>query len=278
MGFSSPIADLLIDAGELAAYDEGAALMEEGAIDKDIYFLVAGLVSIRVNDREIALRASGQHVGEMAMIDPTSLRSATVVALEDTAALKVPEPAFANVANQYPALWRRLAAELAGRSRASNKGVHHVNERPVLFVASSSDDFSIANLIRSDLARDRIIVRLWKRNAFAAGRDTVEDMSSLLSSSDFGVILCNDGLLRSRNGGTDSVRDNLLLEVGMSTGVLGRARTFLVTFKPNGPDPAGDSLQVLSPDFFITDEDLRQHAAASLCNEIRGRVQFLGPR
>ena len=275
--FAAPIADLLIAAGEMTAYDEGAVLMQEGGSDKDIYFLVAGLVSVQVNDRQVALRASGQHVGEMAMIEPTSLRSATVAAIEDTVALKVPEPAFTAIANQYPILWRRLAADLAGRSRASNKHLLHINDRPVLFLASSADEFSIANLIRINLSRDKVIVRVWMRNVFTVGRDTFEDLDQLVSTADFGVILCPDELLRHRNGHSGTIRDNMLLEVGMSHGVLGHARTILVTFKRNSADSTADSLQVLSPDFSIGDGDLDKQVA-SLCSEIRNRVQYFGVR
>jgi CRP/FNR family cyclic AMP-dependent transcriptional regulator len=274
--FSAPIADLLIAAGELVAYDEDALVMEEGASDKDIYFLLAGLVAVEVTDRQIALRAAGQHVGEMAMIDPMSVRSATVVAVEDTVALRVPEPAFSTIANQYPVLWRRLAIDLAGRSRASNKLIQQVNERAVLFLAASPEQLSAAELIRTELARDKIIVRLWLRNAFAAGRDTLEELNRLVSTSDFAVILCPDELLRSRNG-DGSVRDNLLLEVGMSAGVLGHARMLLVTIAGSDAVKTAEPLQVLSPDISITKRDF-DNQIASLCSEIRNRAQFFGVR
>src|SRR5262245_26396323 len=201
VGFSAPVASLLIDAGELASFAQNDVLMQEGAADKDIYFLVAGLVSVEVNDRQVAIRASGQHVGEMALIDPASLRSASVIALEDTVALRVPEPKFSEIANQHPALWRKLAAELAGRSRASNKNIHQINERPVLFLSSASEDFTLANLIKSELSGEKIIVRLWKRNAYVAGRDTLEEMHQLVSTSDLGVIVCTDELLTAAQNG-----------------------------------------------------------------------------
>jgi CRP/FNR family transcriptional regulator, cyclic AMP receptor protein len=275
--FSAPIADQLIASGELVAYNEDAVLMEEGAGDKDIYFLLTGLVAVEVTDRQVALRAAGQHAGEMAMIDPMSVRSATVVAVEDTVALRVPEPAFSTIANQYPVLWRRLATDLAGRSRASNKLIPQVNERPVLFLAAAPDQISIADFIRTDLSRDKIIVRLWLRNAFAAAQDTLEELKRLVSTSDFAVIICPDELLRSRNGNAGSVRDNLLLEVGMSAGVLGHARMFLVTVGTNDRDKTAESLQVLSPDFSISNRDFNAQIA-SLCTEIRNRAQFFGVR
>jgi CRP/FNR family transcriptional regulator, cyclic AMP receptor protein len=200
-----------------------------------------------------------------------------VVALEKTVALRVPEPAFSAIASQYPVLWRRLASDLVGRSRASNKYIQQVNDRPVVFVAASSDDFSIASFISEELSRDRTIVRLWKRNVFAAGNDTLAGLYGLINSSGFGVILAPDELFRSRSSASASIRDNMLLEIGMTTGVLGHARTLLVALNSNLPKSAEDSVQVVSPDFFMPHGDWREHAPA-LCNEIRRRVEYLGPR
>src|SRR5438045_3246784 len=68
---------------------QGENLIRQGNTDNDVLFLLAGRVGIVINGREIAIRGSGQHVGEMALIDPSAKRSATVVALEDTAFARV---------------------------------------------------------------------------------------------------------------------------------------------------------------------------------------------
>jgi CRP/FNR family cyclic AMP-dependent transcriptional regulator len=55
--------------------------IKQGATDNDIYLILSGNVSVRVNGRQVAVRTSGFHVGEMALIDPTARRSASVVAV-----------------------------------------------------------------------------------------------------------------------------------------------------------------------------------------------------
>jgi CRP-like cAMP-binding protein len=95
---STQIADELLKVHKLIGISPGDVLITQDAHDNDIYFILAGTVSIKVNGREVAIRQSGHHVGEMAMIDPAAKRSADVVAIDDTVLSKVTEPEFARIA------------------------------------------------------------------------------------------------------------------------------------------------------------------------------------
>src|SRR5438552_3462163 len=66
---------------QLKEFRAGAVIITQGAYDNDIFLIVSGKVSIQVNGREVANRLTGTHIGEMALIDPTAKRSATVVAV-----------------------------------------------------------------------------------------------------------------------------------------------------------------------------------------------------
>lgn len=63
---------------ELLALPPGKELIAQGSADNDIFFILSGAVLVTVNEREIAVREAGDHVGEMALLDPTAVRSATV--------------------------------------------------------------------------------------------------------------------------------------------------------------------------------------------------------
>ena len=54
-------------------------LIVSGASDNDLFLILQGAFRIIVNGRDVALRKAGQHVGEMAIIDPSAPRSASVV-------------------------------------------------------------------------------------------------------------------------------------------------------------------------------------------------------
>ena len=112
---SEDLAAHLIDAGELIAVGEDQILILEGADDNELYLIVSGEFSVQAEGFEIARRHAGTHLGEQALIDPTQKRSATVTSVGEGVVLKIPEARFDAVASKYPAVWRRLAAELSRR-------------------------------------------------------------------------------------------------------------------------------------------------------------------
>ena len=59
---------------------QGKAFITEDASDNDIFFILAGAVSVSVKGLEVAVRSASEHVGEMAAIDPSLPRSATCTA------------------------------------------------------------------------------------------------------------------------------------------------------------------------------------------------------
>ena len=68
-------AALLSEQADVYEVAEGAAIILQDDTDTDVHFLLFGEVSIEVHGREIMRRCAGQHVGEMAMIDPSQRRA-----------------------------------------------------------------------------------------------------------------------------------------------------------------------------------------------------------
>ena len=110
--------------GELIEFKVGESIMSEGAFENDIYFIIAGEASVIKRDGSSILRPAGTHIGEMAAIDPSAARSATVVASEVSVVVKVKEADFSEVAQRFPFIWRALAKELGERLRQRAKGDH----------------------------------------------------------------------------------------------------------------------------------------------------------
>lgn len=96
-------------------FESGTEIIEQGGADNDIFLLLSGSVSIVVHGRQIGQRKAGQHVGELAMVDPGMRRTASVFAIEDTVAARISEADFSKIAEQAPKLWRLLAGDLGGR-------------------------------------------------------------------------------------------------------------------------------------------------------------------
>ena len=61
----------LAEQAEILQFEPEGELIAQGGTDDDLYFILAGRLSIVVNGREVAIRKSGEHIGEMALIDPS---------------------------------------------------------------------------------------------------------------------------------------------------------------------------------------------------------------
>ena len=156
-------------------------------------------VSIRVNQRQIATRNAGTHVGEMALVDPLATRSATVIAMEPTVSLRLPEHCFSIIASGHPDLWRRVAVEIAKRLRERNKQVRQPHNEPVVFIGSSTEGTSIADQIYNHLVRKPVVPQPWTEGVFQASRTSIENLVSAAQQADFAaLVLTADDMTISR--------------------------------------------------------------------------------
>src|SRR5687767_4565286 len=89
-----PAAEVAVASGELLEFDVGNALIEQGDFTNDVFFILGGSCSVVVNGRQVGRRGPGDQVGEMAAVQPTQARSASVIAVEKTVVLKVTEENF----------------------------------------------------------------------------------------------------------------------------------------------------------------------------------------
>ncbi len=107
---------------KLEAIPAGANLIQQGAFDTDLFLILEGEFSIAFDGQVVAGVKAGQHVGEMAVVDPLTPRSASVTATSDSIVARIAESDFSALADRFPQLWRRIALELAGRLRREFTG------------------------------------------------------------------------------------------------------------------------------------------------------------
>ena len=190
----------LANQAEILQFEPEEDLITQGGADNDIYFILAGRLSIVVNGREVAIRNSGQHVGEMALIDPSAKRSASVTAIEQTVVAKISEASFRPLADKYPRVWQLIATELAKRLQQRNRLVVSKNPRPVLFIGSAQESLPIARAIRSNFAHDDFVVNLWTDRVFSPSRFPIAELEKQVQEADFAVlVLGTDDIVESRN-------------------------------------------------------------------------------
>lgn len=207
----------------------GDLVITQGGTDNDICFILAGLLAIEIAGREVATREAGQHVGEMTMLDVAAHRSATVRALTESVVARVPEAAFSEIANDHPLVWKRVAAELATRLRERGELVRAKNEKPVVFIGSTVEQLEVAKKLQAAFTHDPWVKRVWTDGVFGAGRSPIESLVAQLRQLDFALLVVTpDDVVESRDKAQASPRDNVIFELGLMIGELGRDRTFFV--------------------------------------------------
>lgn len=272
------IAEAMIAAGELVEFKKGDKIIVQHGEDDDIYMLVAGAASIVIKGNEYTVRKAGQTVGEMAAIEPSQKRSADVVAHDTVVAVKLSSPQFAEIGNVFPQIWKPLARELSRRLFQRNETIPEPNAFPKLFIISSTEALPVAEAIRASLG-EAVFTTVWNEGVFFAGGYSLEALEKAVSESDFAIAIAQpDDIIEVRGVRQSTLRDNVLFELGLFMGKLGRHRALLIHPTVDGLKLPSD-LQGLTALRYATGE------AASLaerlkpaCDQIQTVVKNLGVR
>lgn len=271
------LAERIADSATLLEIKTGTELIKQSGNDNDVYLILVGSFDIIVNGRKIAGRFPNDHVGEMAAIQPTQRRSATVVAVEDSVVCKLTEVTLTALGQEYPNIWRCFAKELARRLEQRNKLVTSTREKIRVFIISSVESLDIARAIQNAFDHDPFNVIVWTDGIFRASWYPVESLEHELDQSDFAIAIVQpNDITQSRGETTLSARDNVIFELGLFIGRLGRLRSFLV-------EPRGEKMKLPSDLSGITNitykHDPNDLAAAlgPACNQMRDIINDLGP-
>lgn len=114
------LASRLAEVGTLEEIGKNNLLITQDAEDSDVYFIITGHFQVKVYDREVATRRSGDHVGEMSALVATVKRSATVVATEPSIVLRVGSTEFKSIADEFTSVWRYVTRQLVERLHQRN--------------------------------------------------------------------------------------------------------------------------------------------------------------
>lgn len=112
---NTDIANLLASAALVKEFAPGTVLFAEGERGGDLFLIIAGQVSVRKRERELATCGTGMHIGEIGLLEPFKGRSASVIAIDTVVAAQISQQRFTDIAELHPNLWRRMALELAHR-------------------------------------------------------------------------------------------------------------------------------------------------------------------
>jgi len=109
---------------ELAAYEKGATIFQEGDPAERIHFLFVGKVKIvkagPERDLILEILGPGEPVGAVAVFEGRPF-PATAIALEPSGVISIPERAFFQLIEKRPEITRRLLAGLTMRLMSVNR-------------------------------------------------------------------------------------------------------------------------------------------------------------
>lgn len=269
-------ADFLLNNGCLESFDTGASLIAFGDSSTDVFFLLTGRVQIHIG-KHILVDAfhDGNHIGEIAALE-TVTRSASVTALEQVVALKVSKDIFLEFLEAHPTACMALTMEFAKRLERRNQAVTKPGRRIRLFAISSAEALHVALTGSSFFAHHENFEFIpWPADVFRNMSYPMDDLEAELDRADFAIAIAQaDDVVESRDVKSITPRDNVLFELGLFMGRLGRKRTLLMV--PRGTevklpsDLTGLTTVRYSPD--IASERFRE---LETWNEVKRHIEGL---
>lgn len=272
------LADELAELVELTSIEPGEFLINQGDSDNDIFLIISGRFEVLVNGRTIAQRLPNDHVGEMAAIDPAQKRTPSVRATEPSLVAKITEDNFSTGAEKHSEIYKCIAQEMMRRLYERNKLIRPTHERIRVFVICSVESLKIGRAIVNALQYDPFDVILWSEGVFKVTNYTLQTLEDEVENSDFAIAVAHaDDFVAARENEWPAPRDNVIFELGLFMGRLGRRRAILM-------EPRAEKLKLPSDLSGVTTIPYRYvpgaDAAASIapaCNALRDHINALGP-
>ena len=147
---------------------------------------------------------------------------------------------------------------------------------PSIFIGSSTEGLDVAREVELQLQHDAITT-IWKDGVFGLGSGTLESLMKVLEQFDFAVmVLSPDDLIESRSQSYASPRDNVLFELGLFMGKLGRSRVFIVHEQDANLKLPSDLAGITVSPYRKRDDGNLSAALSPTCTPIIKAIRALG--
>lgn len=179
---------------------------------------------------------------------------------------------------QVPFEIDEVLAKIEKTLALTDQATEEISQKSHAFIGSSTEGLPLAYAIQAELEHS-LATSIWSQGIFGLGDSTLESLLKNIPRFDYAIIaLTPDDMLTSRKRRRLVPRDNVMLELGICLGVLGRFRTLIIhsrEFDLKLPsDLAGITVATYAPH---PGNNLRA-AIGPAVNQIRSRVSELGRR
>ncbi len=272
------IADQLANTAKFIELSKGQILIEQNAADNDVYMIITGSFDVVINGRKIARRFPNDHVGEMAAIEMTQRRSASVIASEQSVVAQISEAEFSEIGKRFPEVYLAVARELSRRLHQRNVHVAAPRERTKVFLISSAESLEVARIIQNSFAHDKFLPVLWTDGVFRVASYPMQSLIDEVTDSDFAIAIAHGDDTTSTRGKEWPVpRDNVIFELGLFMGRLGKDRAILMEPRDEGVKLPSDltGITTIPYRYEVGRDSVAMMAPA--CNVLREHILRLGP-
>lgn len=150
--------------------------------------------------------------------------------------------------------------------------------KPRMFIASSAEHLDVAYAAQEVLERD-VEATVWTQSVFLPSRSVMASLVEALDEADFGLFILTPADVTSiREVKVQTVRDNVVFELGLFVGRLGSERCFMIV--PRGVEDLHLPTDLLGiiPAMYDADRQDRNLVAAlgPACNRVRKMTTNLG--
>lgn len=149
--------------------------------------------------------------------------------------------------------------------------------RPRIFIGSSREAIDVCRAVQLELADD-FDVTVWDQDVFRLSYGALDSLLDALDSSDAGVFILRPDDLTTIRGEVDrTVRGNVIFELGMFIGRLGRDRTFMLTPSASVARLPSDLLGITTATYDTSRISAGQRRAAvgPACTKIREHISSM---
>jgi hypothetical protein len=148
---------------------------------------------------------------------------------------------------------------------------------PRLFIGSSSEALTIARTIKDRLKNVAEVIVWDEAEEFKPGRSILEALMDAKGRYDFAIMVFNaDDELKNGDGPKKITRDNVLFELGLFMGWLGRERTFFIYNDKDGIKIPSDLRGILAANYKSSTKNLSADIGAATF-DIEKQIKDLGP-
>jgi len=106
---------------------------------------------------------------------------------------------------------------------------HKKKKHPQIFIGSSVEGLDVARKIKTEFEYDNFNATVWNQGIFTPSSTTIESLEDVLKNFDFAIlVLTPDDTVISKHKTMPAIRDNVVFELGLFIGKLGRKKVFIV--------------------------------------------------